>query len=177
MILPSSPRPPVSPGPESAGAFREAERYRLRSLERCGLLDSGDEERFDRLTRRAQAQFGVMGSTISLLAEDRLYLKSSPVHFPRNLRRDASICSVTLRGEGPLVVPDLLADTRFAQNPMVVGEPFIRFYAGMPLRGPGGWFVGAFCLLGTEPRALDRWELTQLGRLAEQAEIELNTLP
>ena len=163
-----------SPAPPRTGAFHEAERYRIRSVERCGLLDSGREERFDRLTREAQNRFGVMDSIISLIADDRQYLKSSTGTLPLNLPRDVSICTVTIRGEEPLVVPDLLADERFAQNPYVTGAPFLRFYAGVPLRGPGGWFVGTFCLLGTEPRGLDPREYRYFEHLAREAELELN---
>ena len=176
VTSPSSPRRRSPWTPAATGAFREAERYRLRSLERCGLLDSGDEERFDHLTRRAQAQFGVMASAISLITEDRLYLKSLAGVLPGSIPRDASICTVTIRDEEPLVVPDLSKDELFAQNSYVVGVPFLRFYAGVPLRGPGGWFVGTFCLLGTEPRELDPRERLGLDRLAEDAELEINAV-
>ncbi|WP_104180229.1 GAF domain-containing protein [Arthrobacter sp. B0490] len=153
---------------------REAERQRLRSLDRLGLLDSGDEERFDRLTRRAQAHFGVTTAVISLVGADRQYLKSFVGSFPRNVQRDAAFCNVTLQGEDPLVVSDLRADERFQHNPLVVGAPFIRFYAGVPLRGPGGWFVGSLCILDTRPRDLDGHGLLQLHRLADEAELEVN---
>lgn len=158
----------------SLTAAREVERQRLRSLKRSGLLDSGDEERFDRLTRQACAQFSVSTAMISLVDGDRQYLKSFVGSFPRNYRRDASFCNVTIQGEGSVVVPDLSADDRFRDNPLVVGPPFIRFYAGVPLRGPGGWFVGSMCILDTVSRQLDRQELMQLRRLADEAEFQIN---
>ncbi|MHA7209741.1 GAF domain-containing protein [Arthrobacter sp. MDT1-65] len=159
---------------QGSPAAREAERQRLRSLDRLGLLDSGDEERFDRLTRRAQAHFGVTTAVISLIGADRQYLKSFVGSFPRTIQRDTAFCNVTLQGEDPLVVSDLRADERFQRNPLVVGAPFIRFYAGVPLRGPGGWFVGSLCILDTRPRDLDGPGLLQLRRLADEAELEVN---
>ncbi|WP_442853448.1 GAF domain-containing protein [Arthrobacter sp. L77] len=112
---------------------------------------------------------------ISLIAEDRQYLKSFVGSFPRTLPREAAFCNVTIESEDTLVVPDLLEDERFQNSPFVVGPPFIRFYAGVPLRGPGGWFVGSLCILDTEPRRLGPRELLQLRRLADQAELEVNS--
>ncbi|MDQ0733865.1 GAF domain-containing protein [Arthrobacter agilis] len=157
-----------------APTSRQAERQRLRSLDRSGLLDSGDEERFDRLTRRAVTRFGVTTAIISLIAEDRLYLKSFVGNLPRTIDRDAAFCNVTIQGEDPLVVPDLLAHPLFHDNPLVTQAPFIRFYAGVPLRGPGGWFVGSMCILDTRPRELGGQGIAQLRRLADEAELEVN---
>ncbi|MHA7239495.1 GAF domain-containing protein [Arthrobacter sp. TMS1-12-1] len=174
LPIPLSLSAPIPSDLPTSLAAREAERQRLRSLHRSNLLDSGDEERFDRLTRHAQGLFGVATAVISLIAEDRQYLKSSVGSFPRTLPRSAAFCNVTIEGEELLVVPDLLEDGRFRNSPLVVGPPFIRFYAGVPLRGPGGWFVGSLCILDTEPRHLDRRGLLQLRRLADQAELEVN---
>lgn len=153
---------------------RAAERQRLRALERSKLLGSGDEERFDRLTRRAQSHFGVTTSVISVIADDHQYLKSLVGAFPRVVPREAAFCNVTIQGEEPLVVPDLRLDERFRDNPFVTGPPFIRFYAGVPLRGPGGWFVGSMCIVDTEPRELRGDEEAQLRRFADEAELEVN---
>ncbi|WP_181036474.1 GAF domain-containing protein [Arthrobacter sp. B1805] len=176
MTLLSSSGEPARPVlPKTLPAAREFERQRLRSLERSGLLDSGDDERFDRLTRKACAQFKVSTAIISLLDADRQYLKSFVGAFPRNIRRDDAFCNVTIEGEDLLVVPDLRADERFRDNPLVVGEPFVRFYAGVPLRGPGGWFVGSMCILDTIPRELHGREQERLRRLADEVELEMNT--
>jgi len=174
VSIPLSFAVPLPSGRPASIAAHEAERQRLRSLHRSNLLDTGDEERFDRLTRHAQGHFGVATAVISLIAEDRQYLKSSVGCFPRTVPREAAFCNVTIQHDDTLVVPDLLEDERFRNSPLVVGPPFIRFYAGVPLRGPGGWFVGSLCILDTEPRHLDRQELLQLRRLADQAELEVN---
>ncbi|MBG6224275.1 GAF domain-containing protein [Arthrobacter sp. CAN_A2] len=167
----------VAPAPSDLPASltaRATERERLRSLHRSNLLDTGDEERFDRLTRYAQIHFATATAIISLIAEDRQYLKSFVGSFPRSIPRNAAFCNVTIRSEDTLVVPDLLEDERFRDSPFVVGPPFIRFYAGVPLRGPGGWFVGSLCILDTEPRQLDQRALLQLRSLADRAELEVN---
>jgi GAF domain-containing protein len=155
-------------------ADQERERLRLRSLERSGLLDTGDEERFDRLTRQARALFGVSAASISLVGEHQQYLKSRMGALEQVIPRDAAFCSVTIEGESELIVPDTLAHPRFRSNTYVVRQPLIRFYAGMPLRGPGGWFIGSLCILDTQPRTLSITEVRLLRRLAAEAELEIN---
>ncbi|TYC98869.1 GAF domain-containing protein [Arthrobacter echini] len=168
----ATPIPSVPRG--SSVAARAKERQRLRAVDRTRLLDSGDEERFDRLTRLAQQSFGVLSAVISLIGDDRQFLKSFVGPLPRNVAREFSVCDTTLQAEGGLVVPDLGSDARFRDNPFVVGPPFVRFYAGLPLRGPGGWFVGSMCILDTEPRILGLEDRTLLQCLAQEAELELN---
>lgn len=163
--------------PESRPAVRELERQRLRAVERSRLLDSGAEERFDRITREARARFGVPLSIISFIAEDRQFFKSFVGSMPRNIPREIAFCNATIRQEEPLVVPDLLDDARFSGHPFVSGAPFVRFYAGVALRGPGGWFVGSICILDTEPRVLGPHDLLRLRRFAEAAELEVNSAP
>lgn len=154
--------------------LQEAELQRLRSLDRTGLMGSGDEERFDRLTRRARALFGVSAASISLVAEDRQYLKSVMGSLTRVIPRDASFCSVAIEGETDLIVTDTLEHPGFRSNAFVVQAPFIRFYAGVPLRGPGGWFIGSMCILDTAPRTLSTLDLRLLRNLAVEAELEIN---
>lgn len=160
--------------PDSVGAARAKERHRLLSVVRTGLLDSGDEERFDRLTRAAQQSFGVMTSIISLITDDRQFRKSVVGPLRRNIPREEAFCDATVRSESGVVIPDLRMDARFRDSPFVVGPPFVRFYAGIPLRGPGGWFVGSMCILDTERRFLDLRDCALLRRLAGAAELELN---
>ncbi len=175
MTLPLRHGTPMSALPQgSSVAARAKERQRLRAVDRTRLLDSADEERFDRLTRLAQRSFGVLTAVISLIGEDRQFLKSFVGPLPRNVAREFSVCDTALRTEGGLVVPDLRSDVRFRDNPFVVGPPFLRFYAGVPLRGPGGWFVGSMCILDTEPRSLEHEDHTLLRCLAQEAELELN---
>ncbi|VDR31371.1 Predicted periplasmic ligand-binding sensor domain [Arthrobacter agilis] len=164
---------PVSP--TVVPPSRESERQRLRSLLRTGLLDSPEEERFNHLTREAQTRFGVHTAIISFISEDRQFLKSFVGDLPRNIPRELAFCNTTIGQEETLVVPDMRTDARFRSHPFVVQDPFVRFYAGVPLRGPSGWFVGSLCLVGTSPRDLSAEERGHLRRLAALAEIEVNT--
>lgn len=163
---------PVSP--TVVPPSRESERQRLRSLLRTGLLDSPEEERFNHLTREAQTRFGVHTAIISFISEDRQFLKSFVGDLPRTIPRDLALCDTTIKQDGLLLIPDMRVDPRFSTHPFVVGEPFARFYAGIPLRGPSGWFVGSLCLVDTEPRHLCARERAYLGTLADLAEIEVN---
>lgn len=158
-----------------AGTRWEAERQRLRSLERSGLLTSGDEERFDRIVLRAQRDLGVKAASIALIDADRQYLKSFVGPLARSVERRLAFCSTTIQGEDLLIVPDTLEDPRFSTNTLVLGAPFIRFYAGCPLRGPGGWMIGTLCVIDQAPRAFTAGDERMLRALAVEAELELNT--
>lgn len=84
------------------------------------------------------------------------------------------MCNVTIQQDEPLIITDTRADPRFSTNPLVLAAPFIRFYAGVPLRGPGGSFVGSFCIMDQTARDFSRHDRQKLHALAYQAEAELN---
>lgn len=84
--------------------------------------------------------------------------------------RDIALCTQTVQQDSMLVINDTLADDRFASNPLVVGEPHIRFYAGFPLHGPRGWNIGTLCVIDQQPRAFsasDRQVLQTLARIVQ----------
>ncbi|OUM45715.1 hypothetical protein B8W73_00040, partial [Arthrobacter agilis] len=130
----------------------EDEQKRLASLASTELLDSASEERFDRVTRLAQMLFGVSTATVALVADDRQFLKSLAGSLDRVIPRADAFCAHTIKSPNTLVVEDARQDDRFRTNPLVVGEPNIRFYAGQPLQGPGGWNIGTLCLIDQQPR-------------------------
>lgn len=135
--------------PETA---TEDEHKRLASLASTELLDSPSEESFDRITRLAQQLFGVSTATVSLVADDRQFLKSLAGSLDRVIPRADAFCAHTIKTPDTLVVEDARQDDRFRSNPLVVGQPNIRFYAGQPLQGPGGWNIGTLCLIDQQPR-------------------------
>lgn len=90
--------------------------------------------------------------------------------------REAAFCTHALLGTELLIVPDLHADARFAQHPLVVGEPFIRFYAGVPLISPEGHALGTLCVLDTTPRDLEREQKKALQSLARMVMTQLELL-
>ena len=155
------------------------EQERLASLALYDVLDTPQEETFDRVTRLARRFFQVPMSTITLVDGHRAWLKSAQGGLPMSeAPKDASFCSVTIREARPLVVRDTLQDERFKENPFVVGDPSIRFYAGAPLHTPDGQNIGALCVLDSTPRSFEAEQvevLTDLARIV-MSELELRKL-
>lgn len=149
------------------------ERERLAALHSLSILDTDPEERYDRITRLVAAVFNVPMATISLVDEHRQWFKSRIGIKPRQTARNASFCAHAILSEQPLIVPDTLDDPRFNDNPLVMGEPCIRFYAGMPLRGPGGLNLGTLCLIDEKPRQFSEREEMMLKELAAMVEHEM----
>jgi len=152
------------------------EQARLRSLKSLDILDTPAEERFDRLTRMARRLFGVPIALVSLIDENRQWFKSAAGLDVRETPRAISFCGHAILDDQILVVPDARADARFSDNPLVLGDPEIRFYAGCPLRAPDGSRLGTFCIIDRTPRALGAEDLEMLRDLAALAEREITTV-
>lgn len=151
------------------------EQERLEALARLGILDTEPEERFDRITRAAVERFKVPISTVSIIGKDREFYKSCQGPIAREGPRDISFCGHAMLEQYLFVIEDALLDERFKDNPMVVGEPHIRFYAGAALHDRQTHLpVGVLCIKDTKPRHLDPAEVMALMDLASQAEDELN---
>jgi PAS domain S-box-containing protein len=152
------------------------EPLRLAALRQLNLLDTPQEERFDRITRTAIRLFAVPIALVSLVDVNRQWFKSCiglPLHeTPRSM----SFCAYAVLGDEPLVIPDAQADARFVDNPLVTHPPFIRFYAGHPLRGPDGYTIGTLCVLDLCPRTMNDADRVALRDLALWAEVEINTV-
>jgi DNA-binding response OmpR family regulator len=133
----------------------EDEERRLGSLRELKILDTEPEERFDRITRLAAAVFGVPIALVSLVDEDRQWFKSCYGINATETPREASFCAHVVYNRETMLVSDTLKDPRFGDNPMVVNEPRIRFYAGCPLILDDGSCVGTLCLVDTRPRSLE----------------------
>ena len=162
----------------SAGSFlltgEEQELERLHAVSRTELLDTGQEERFDRITREAKEYFRCSSVIIALIDDRRQFLKSFTGPIQQNLPREITFCNATIRNAGPLIVRDALEDDRFRHNPLVIGQPYIRFYAGYPLRGPGGWTIGTLCIIDQQPRDYSHRDGRKLRTLARAVEDEIN---
>lgn len=157
-------------------AIPKNEKERLAALHRLSILNTVPEERFDRVTRLLRKIFDLPMATVTLVDEDRQWFKSADgLGEACETDRGISFCGHTILSEEPLIVNDALADERFRGNPLVVDidGPRIRFYAGYPLRAPGGLKVGALCLLGREPRAFGEREVGILKDFAAIIEDEL----
>jgi diguanylate cyclase (GGDEF)-like protein len=150
------------------------EAERLATLRALRILDTPPEERFDRITRIAARLFDVPIVAVSLVDADRQWFKSCQGLAVRETSREISFCGHTILGEGMLVVPDARLDPRFVENPLVTGEPGIRFYVGHPLAGPDGHPVGTLCLIDRRPRALTDHDQEALRDLAAMVVNELS---
>lgn len=152
------------------------EKERLEALNSLNILDTDPEERFDRLTRMARKMFNVPIALVSLVDADRQWFKSRNGLDDCETGRDVSFCGHAILGNDIFVIEDASSDLRFADNPLVTGEPSIRFYAGAPLRYLNGSKLGTLCIIDSEKRGISDDELALLRDLADMAEGELTAL-
>lgn len=144
------------------------ETARLEALESYDVLDTDTEAAFDGLTELAAGILGVPIALVSLVDEKRQWFKSRHGLGATETPRDVSFCGHVVAEAAPLVVLDAFADARFVDNPLVMGEPRVRFYAGMPLRTPDGFVLGTLCAIDHEPRSPTPQQLHMLALLAGQ---------
>ncbi len=149
----------------------EIERQQLlRSLD---LLDTEQEEVFDRITRLVSRLLKVPVALFSLIDGERQWHKSRVGLDVHEMPREYAFCAHALLQDQPLVVADASSDARFADNPHVVGAPNIRFYAGVPIRTSGGLAIGTLCALDAQVRVLTADELCILIDLADIVQKEV----
>ena len=146
---------------------------RLESLRNLKLLDTPSEERFDRVTRLARRVFGVPIALVSLVDADRQWFKSRQGLDATETPRDISFCGHAIVDERIMVVNDATGDERFCDNPLVCGDPNIRFYAGYPLNAPDGAKIGTLCVIDSKPRDMSQEDLRLLRELGRMVEEEL----
>jgi diguanylate cyclase (GGDEF)-like protein/PAS domain S-box-containing protein len=152
----------------------ENEAQRLEALQQTGLLDSSPEEDFDALARLASVICGTPIATITLIDRSRQWFKANIGQQNSETSRDIAFCSHTILQSDLFVVEDALEDPRFAENPLVLADPSIRFYAGMPLHTDDGLRLGTLCVIDRTPRGLSSEQRQALHLLAEQANRQIN---
>ena len=144
------------------------------TLDFLKILDALPEERFDRITSLAQQLFEVEMVAIVLIDEDRQWTKSGVgMRVKQAVRKSDSFSEVTIRETKTFTVADARQDSRFKKNPYVIGDPYIRFYAGYPLQTSSGERVGALCIYDSNPRIFTEVEEELLRDLALLVEKEL----
>lgn len=148
-------------------AIPNNEPQRLTAVRASQLLDTAPEVEFDVTTRIASHMFDLPIALVALMDSDRLWFKSRHGIALQELERKIAFCAHTiLQPDALMVVEDLLLDARFDDNPLVHGEPHIRFYAGAPLRTADGLVLGTIAVLGMQPRAFDDKERALLRDLS-----------
>ncbi|MGV3619883.1 MAG: diguanylate cyclase domain-containing protein [Archangium sp.] len=150
------------------------EAERLAALRGFAVLDTPAEAAFDRFTRLAAKLFDVPIALVSLIDEERQWFKSELGLGAQQTPREFAFCAHAIEEKEPMVVSNALKDPRFHDNPLVSGDPHIRFYAGSPLVTHDGHAVGTLCVIDRRPRELNETQrelLTELGKLVmEQLE-------
>lgn len=151
------------------------EPMRLAALFATHLLDSEVEQRFERITRLAQTLFDVPIVAVSLVDEDRQWFKSRIGLGVSETPRAMSFCGHAIHSSEIMIVQDACTDARFVDNPLVTGDPTIRFYAGCPISSPDGFNLGTLCLIDSKPRDLTEAQASVLRDLAALVEAEIAT--
>lgn len=149
------------------------ETARLAALDSLDLLDTAAEDRFDRFTQLASLTFRVPIALVSLVDVNRQWFKSRCGLDVSETPRSIAFCSYAVAQRDVFVVEDAAADARFAENPLVVGAPYIRFYAGQPIYSEGE-AVGTLCIIDRTARTFTEGERQALRHLANLVEVELN---
>jgi len=150
------------------------ESERLEALRSLNLLDTAPEERFDRITRLAAEFFQVPTAYVAFVDKDRQWFKSGFGLCVAQTTRDSSFCQYTIQRSGPFIIPDTHLHPMGKHHPMVVGKPFVRFYAGVPLTGPRGQKIGTFCIVDIKPRIFSPDDISRLVAFAALIEREVN---
>lgn len=150
--------------------FRSSqETARVQALLDLEILDTAPEKDFDGIVELASMISGCPISLISLVDDSRQWFKAKVGLEASETPRGISFCTHSIEQSSPFLVPDASMDPRFSTNPLVTGDPSIRFYAGTPLITQGGHRIGTLCTIDRQPRELSSAQLDQLKLLADQA--------
>lgn len=154
-------------------AFPDDEAQRLALLDSLALMYTPSEERFDRITRLASRLLGAPIALVTFVGGDSQWFKSSQGLGVAETPREISFCGHAILADETFVVEDASTDERFCDNPLVTGDPNIRFYAGHPVYAGDGSAIGTVCVIDRKPRTVRQEDLATLRDLAALVETEL----
>jgi GAF domain-containing protein len=157
-----------------AAQIPDDEIHRLDALHSLALLDTAPNSDFDSVVDLGRALFAVPICLVSLVDKERQWFKACSGLQARETPRGISFCAHAILGREVFVVPDAREDERFHDNPLVVGPPYIRFYAGAPLRLPSGYTIGTVCVISPEPR--NSFSPDERSSLASLASLAMNAI-
>lgn len=152
-----------------ASPSHEHEAERLNALYQYDILDTAPEPMFEELVSLAALIYQTPIALLSLIDERRQWFKARIGEVPAQFSREMALCTYVLQQDQVLVVPDTLADNRFANHPLVTAEPHIRFYTSAPLVNVDNLAIGALCVMDYQPRAVEPWQINALRLLSFQA--------
>jgi GAF domain-containing protein len=147
-------------------AIPSNEAGRLKALADLFVLDTEPEEDFNLITRFASIYFKVPIALVTLVDKNRQWFKSKCGLDVLETPREVSFCGHAILEDAPMVIEDSLNDERFADNPLVVGSPHVRFYAGAQITLTSGFKIGTLCIIDHTPRHLEPYEIEMLADLA-----------
>lgn len=139
---------------------------RVNHLHSLNILDTDSDLDFDRLTEFVASIFCVPIALISIVDSERQWFKSKVGLEARETSRDISFCGHAILNDEVFIVENALLDDRFSDNPLVVDEPSIRFYAGAPLKTSKGYKIGTLCIIDTQPREFRKQDIEILEKVA-----------
>ncbi len=146
----------------------EEEQKRLEALRKLKILDSPFESLFDTITRSISEVCNTPIALISFADEDRQWFKSIVgIDGVRQTPRELGLCAETILSDEILEICDATVDGRFLDNPLVIGSPYIRFYAGAPISLPLGERIGSLCVIDTKPNKLNEYQKAALAGFAK----------
>ncbi|GJD78546.1 PAS domain S-box protein [Methylobacterium gregans] len=151
----------------------EREAARLRALDRYRLLDTPRDQDFDEIAEAAAELCEAPIAVVNLVGDGRQFFKAEVGLGVRETPLESSFCRQAILHDDFLYVPDTARDSRFALNPLVTGDPGLRFYAGALLRTAEGQAIGTVCVLDTKPRELSERQRRGLSRLARHAMVQM----
>lgn len=165
----------LSPSAEADAAVAESvnEGARQATLDSLHILDTAPEERFDRITATARDLLGTASAAITFVDHDRHWFKSRLGVDVAQMPRLSTLCDITIQQRELFTVEDAADDPRFALNPLVLGQPFLRFYAGYPIEAPNGVRVGTLSVFDPQPRGFTDADSALLRGLALMVQNEL----